>query len=431
MAWSIGFWRAIHKRQVRVEVGIIAATPAQYQYFLVTTAVAAPEHSSKTFSRPTWAEVDLSALQFNARMVTGAHGRSTPLIAVIKADAYGHGAAAVARALITLPEVRMLAVASVDEARVLREAAIETPILLLSAILPEEAEAAIELELTPTLSTLEVARALHQAAQHHGNIASAHFKIDTGMGRLGFPLRDAARIWRQMAEYSHLKITGVFTHFARADEPENEMTPNQLKAFETALSDCEISHREYCVHAANSAAALQFPDSHFGAVRCGIALYGANPIGAQAEPKLKPVMSLRARVTEVRKLRRGDSVSYGATWRAGRDSALAVVPLGYADGYLRGLSNKGEVLVRGRRARVAGRVTMDQILIDVTEYSPRVQVGEMVTAWGRDENNNELRVEEVADLAETIPYELMCRVAPRVPRLYLNEAGNRLSITEH
>jgi alanine racemase len=373
------------------------------------------------FSRPTWAEINLAALKSNAQFLSSARGGSTPLIAVIKANAYGHGAVEVARALLELPQVQLLAVASVDEARVLREAGIRFPILLLSAILPQEAEAAVALDLQPTLSTPEVAVALDEAARLQNKIARAHFKIDSGMGRLGFSPFVAAQFWRALPEYSHLQIAGVFTHFANADASDDEMTPRQLEVFQSVLNECAIAPQEYFVHAANSAASLRYPQAEYSAVRPGIALYGASPFGSETvQNELRPVMSLKARVTEIRNIQRGQSVSYGATWRAARDSQIALVPIGYADGYPRNLSNTGEVLVQGQRCKVAGRVTMDQILVDVTDVAPRVKMGDVVTAWGLDESGGVLRVEEVAERAGTISYELLCRVASRVPRVYLN-----------
>lgn len=389
-----------------------------------------PNLSRPTFSRPTWAEINLAALRSNARVLHRLHGESTPLIAVIKANAYGHGAVEVGRALLELDFVKMLAVASVDEARVLREHQISAPILLLSAILPEEAEAVLAHDLTATLSTLEVAQNLNRAAQTQNKPARVHWKIDTGMRRLGVPHEQAAHFFRELHEYSHLEVEGIYTHFACADEECDEWTSLQISRFEKALGECGISRDKYLVHAANSAGALRYPQARFDAFRCGIALYGASPlqIGAldETEDLLQPVMSLHARVTEIRNVKKGQSVSYGATWTAARDSVLALVPLGYADGYPRNLSNISEVLVRGERCRVVGRVTMDQILIDVTAIAPNVQAGEIVTAWGVDKNGADekggvLRIEEVAQKAETISYELMCRVAPRVTRVYLND----------
>ena len=315
--------------------------------------------------------------------------------------------------------VRAFAVASVDEGRVLRNAGIEKKILLLSAILPEEASAALEADLMPTLSTREVAQALNDAAKGLNKVARAHWKIDTGMGRVGTFHPHAAAFWRELREYSNLQIEGVYTHFACADDESEAFTLQQMAAFETALKECGISSSEYLIHAANSAAAQQFSPSHCGAIRSGIALYGAPPMGIKAgEKAFAPVMSLKARITEVRDISAGRTVSYGATWTAKRNSKIAIVPLGYADGYSRRLSNYGEVLLRGKRCPVVGRVTMDQIFVDATELSPNIQVGETVTAWGRDEAGVLLPVEEVAAWAETISYELLCGVAARIPRIY-------------
>jgi alanine racemase len=374
--------------------------------------------SHPDFSRPTWAEIKLSRLIPNARTLRGA--RRTPLIAVIKANAYGHGAPQVARVLEN--EVLHFAVASVDEGRALRAAGIAAPILVLSAILPAEAAAALRWDLMPTLSTPDVAHALNQAAEKQKKVARAHWKIDTGMGRVGTWYEDAPARLAAWREYSHLEVCGIYTHFACADDDE-EMTLLQNARFEKALRDCESavpgSGREYSRHAANSAGVLRFPQMHHDAIRCGIALYGVSPFGIEKrDENLRPVMSLRARVTEVRHIKKGRSVSYGAMWSASRDSVLALVPIGYADGYRRCLSNRGEILLRGKRCPIVGRVTMDQILVDVTENSPNVTNGEIVTAWGEDENGVSLPVEEVAAKAETIAYEILCGVSARVPRVY-------------
>jgi alanine racemase len=338
----------------------------------------------------------------------------------VKANAYGHGAVQAAHTLEK--NVLHFAVASVDEGRVLRETGITAPILILSAILPDEAAAALHWDLMPTLSTPEVAHALNEAAKTQKKIARAHWKIDTGMGRVGTWHEDAIPTLAAWREYSQLEICGIYTHFASADEDE-EMTLSQNALFEKTLRECETQARlsgwEYSRHAANSAGALRFPQTHHDAIRCGLALYGASPFGLQQrDDNLQPVMSLRSRVTEVRRISKGRSVSYGATWTAPRDSLLALVPIGYADGYPRCLSNRGEVLLREKRCPVVGRVTMDQILVDVTEISPNVAVGEIVTAWGEDENGAILPVEEVADKAETIAYEILCGVSARVPRVY-------------
>ncbi len=378
--------------------------------------VTLPALSSFTsFSRPTWAQIHLPSLRANARVLRGAN--NTPLIAVIKADAYGHGAIEAARVL--QGEAFHFAVASLDEGCVLREAGITEPILILSTILPSEAAYAVEHNLTVTLSRLEVARALNKAAIACQKIATAHWKIDTGMGRVGVWHETAAAMWQKIQEYRAIEVKGIYTHFASADEPDEAYTLQQIAAFEQALAECGIPIAKYLVHAANSPATLRFPQAHYRAIRCGLALYGASPFDdRQYGQQLAPAMSLQARITDVRHIAKDRTVSYGGTWKAQRDSILALVPLGYADGYPRSLSNRGEVLIRGTRCQIAGRVTMDQILVDVTEISPNIQPGEIVTAWGLDQNNIHLPVEEVAAKADTIAYEMLTGVAVRVPRVY-------------
>lgn len=370
-------------------------------------------------SRPhpsTWADIDLAALCFNARQLAGAFG--TDLLAVVKANAYGHGAPAVARALLDsdATRVKILGVARVDEGIELREAGIEAPILILSAILPDEAACAVEFDLMPTLFTPALARALNDAAHQQSRLARAHLKIDTGMGRLGVAVDEAAPFFNSLRQYEHLKIEGIYTHFACADEMPDEMSCRQLEVFERALHKCGVSlnePREMLLHAANSAAALRYSSARYDLARPGLALYGVNPLGSNVAPDvaLKPVMTLRSRVTFVKSVPRGATVSYGATWRAERPSRIATIPIGYADGYARRLSNRAQVLIGGRRAPLVGRVTMDQILVDVTDMP--VEIGDIVTLWG-----DHLPVEEVAEWAETIAYELLCAVAPRVTRVY-------------
>lgn len=387
-----------------------------YSGNLAKVTVTLPALSSfSSFSRPTWAQINLSSLCANARVLRGAN--KSPLIAVIKADAYGHGAVEAARALEE--EAFHFAVASLDEGRALREAGVSQPILILSAILPSETAFAVEHDLTVTLSSLEVARALDEAATARGRVASAHWKIDTGMGRVGVWHEAAVAMWQTLQELRAVEVKGIYTHFASADEPDEAYTLQQIAAFEKTLGQCGIPIAGHLIHAANSAGALRFPQARYSAIRCGLALYGASPFDdRQYGQQLQPAMSLRARITDVRRIAKGRTVSYGATWTAERDSVLALVPLGYADGYPRILSNRGEVLVRGVRCPIAGRVTMDQILVDVTKFSANIQLGEVVTAWGLDEDGIHLPVEEVAVKAETIAYELLTGVAVRVPRVY-------------
>jgi alanine racemase len=367
------------------------------------------------YSRPNWAQIDLDALRYNA-LVLARHAAPARLVAVIKAGAYGHGALQVALALSDLPEVAMLGVASVDEARKLREGGVEPPILLLSAILPEEAPLVVQLNLIATVWTLEVASALQEAAQNNGVDIAVHFKVDTGMSRLGATSCEAVKAYRAISAFPNLVIKGIYTHFASADE-DNEATSVQISCFHEFCAEVELPPG-MLKHASNSAGVLRFPHAHFDLIRPGIALYGVYPCRPEnSDVQLKPVMTWKARLTALKTIPRGQSVSYGATWTAQRESRIAVVPVGYADGYMRSLSNRGQVLLNGELCPVIGRVTMDQILIDVTNLEQAPQLGDEVTIWGRD-----LPVEDVAERAGTIPYELLCAVSARVPRVYLSNA---------
>ena len=365
--------------------------------------------SPLAFSRPNWAEIDLAALRHNAQILA-AHAAPARLVAVMKANAYGHGVLSVARALENLDCVALLGVASVDEARQLQENGIQAPILLLSAILPEEASEVVRLDLIATVFTRELALALQNAAESCNRRAKIHFKIDTGMNRLGANCDEARAIYEFLESQNRLQIEGIYTHFACADEENDDFSPLQLARFQEFLRQIEPS-RAVLRHACNSAATLRFKNAHFDLVRPGIALYGAHPCPLLApDIQLLPVMTWKARITHLKILKAGESVSYGATWTAAQPTKIAVVPCGYADGFLRAFSNRGRVLVNGKLAPVVGRVTMDQILLDVTQIP--TLIGDQVTIFGRG-----LPVETVAAWADTISYELLCAVSARVPRI--------------
>ena len=373
---------------------------------------------SSTSSRPIWAEIDRAAWLHNLRALH--QHTNTPLLCVLKADGYGHGAIELAQTLAasTCSEsaiVKMLGVASVDEGIALRDAGITRPILLLSAILPAEAAAAAEHNLTPTVFTRELAQALDNSAARLQKALPIHVKIDTGMHRLGVPHQKARAFLDALRAYPNLQIEGIYTHFASADE-DAAFTRCQLQRFVDALPD--FGNERPILHAANSAASLQFRETHLDMIRPGIATYGLWPgddLRARRPLDLRPVMNLRARITHLETVPRGEGVSYGAIWRAPRDVKIAVVPAGYADGYPRRASGHAQVLIGGRRCDVVGRITMDQIMVDVTEIE-NVQLGDIVTLWGRD-GESELSADEVAAWAQTIGYEIVCGVAPRVGRI--------------
>lgn len=367
----------------------------------------APSVVKAPFSRPTWAEIDLSALRHNVRLLAELAAPAR-LLAVVKANAYGHGASIVAPALDALPEVAMLGVASVDEGFALRELGVAKPILLLSAMLPEEARSALRARLTPTIWTRELGLALQQAAELERGRADFHFKIDTGMGRLGALEPDARRAFDALRAFDRLDLRGVYTHLSCADEPDDHLSTLQLERFRAFVEEVQPP-RETLRHAANSAAAIRYPSARFDLVRPGLALYGSNPWPA-VPLDLKPVMTWKARVTSLKTVLPGTPVSYGATWRAPQTTRLAVVSCGYADGFRRSLGARAHVVINGEKCPVVGRVTMDQIIVDTG--NTLVQLGDEVTLFGR-----ELPVEEMATWADTISYEILCGVSSRVPRL--------------
>lgn len=394
------------------------------------TPMSNPMHSQSSqphgFSRSTWAEINLAALRHNARAVRVCLRPQSALIAVVKANAYGHGAVQVARALTDgdAPLADMLAVASVDEGIELRDAGIKAPILLLSAILPEEARAVVRANLMATVFTTELAQAVSEAAAHAGVVADVHVKADTGMGRLGAWHESLPELYRQLRQLPAIHIAGIYTHFACADDLNDKLTGPQLEAFTATLAACSVNGsgpHGILIHAANSAALLRYPDTHFAAARPGLALFGVSPLpsGLNAlhgtDVELQPVMTLRSRITHLKHVTDGATVSYGATWRATRQSLIATVPVGYADGYPRCLSNRAKVRIGDTMCPVVGRVTMDQILVDCTDIRPNPCLGANVTLFGP-----ELLVSLVAEWADTIPYEILCGVAHRVPRVYVD-----------
>lgn len=359
------------------------------------------------FSRPTWAEIDLSALRHNVRVLASLAAPAR-LLAVVKANAYGHGSSIVAPALDAMPEVSMLGVASVDEGFALRELGVAKPILLLSAMLPEEARSALRARLTPTIWTRELAMALQQAAELEECRADFHFKLDTGMGRLGALEPEARGEFNSLRAFDRLDLRGIYTHLSCADEEDDALSAVQLDRFRTFLEEVQPP-RAVLRHAANSATLVRFAQGRFDLVRPGLALYGSNP-WPDAPLDLKPVMTWKARVTSLKTVPPGTPVSYGATWRARQTTRLAVVSCGYADGFRRSLGERAHVVINGEKCPVVGRVTMDQIIVDTR--GALVQLGDEATLFGR-----ELPVEEMAAWADTISWEILCGVSSRVPRL--------------
>lgn len=337
-------------------------------------------------------------------------------LGVVKADAYGHGAVEVARRLEALG-CEMLAVAGLDEALELRRAEIQSPILVFGLMPLELADRVVEQNITQTVSSFELAKALSDAAGRQGKTARIHVKLDTGMGRLGVLAHDARQAAKEVAELCalpHLEHEGIFTHFANADGDE-EFTMLQFTRF---LDVLDVLEKEYSLnfairHCAASAAALKYPCTHLDMVRPGIALYGHYPhpsCRGLDGPGLVPVMSMLARVSDVRELPKGTAVSYGCTRVLERDSRVAVLSVGYGDGFHRALSDRFTVQLHGQRVPILGRICMDMCMVDVTDL-PQVRPGDVATLFGPGKP-----IEEAADLLGTIQYELLCHVLPRVPR---------------
>ncbi len=365
-------------------------------------------------ARPAWAEVDLPAIRANAENLGGLLPSGTRLCAVVKADGYGHGAPRVAEAALA-GGADWLAVAILDEALELRAAGFAGPVLILGYTPPEQARLVAGADIRQTVFSMEQARALSAAGLALGKKSRVHIKIDTGMGRIGVTPGDAAEFAAHVAALPGIDVEGVFTHFATADSRDKQYTREQFAAFLRATESIAARGVHIPIrHAANSAAILDIPETHLDMVRAGIALYGLHPSGETGRPvELRPAMRLKARIAMVKSVPAGASLSYGRTYAAPAPAVIATLPLGYADGWPRGLGNRGRVLVCGRYAPVAGRVCMDQFMIDVTAV-PGVAEGAEVTLFG----SPELPVEEIADLLGTINYEIVCGIARRVPRVY-------------
>ena len=363
-----------------------------------------------TAYRPTRAVVDLGAVRHNVRALKPDR---VELMAVVKANAYGHGEEPVARAALEAGAT-WLGVALVEEGIRLRRAGLEAPILLLSELPAEAARDALAAELTPTVYSSTIAGAVTAAGEFLGRRPRVHVKVDTGMHRVGIAPERAVELAARLRERG-AEIEGVWTHFARSEDVDEPTTAEQLKRFREVLDALEAAGiRPRYRHTANSGATIAWPESHLDLVRVGIAMYGIAPGPRLAgSVDLRPAMSLRSRVSHVQRLPAGEAVSYGHRYRLDRDAWIATVPIGYADGYLRGLSNVGRVLVRGARRPVAGTVTMDQILVDCGDDP--VEVGDEVVLFGR-QGDEEIRAEEVAGWAGTLGYEIVCAVGARVPR---------------
>ncbi len=372
---------------------------------------------------PTAAEVDLGALRANFRAIAhlvatraGSPDQAPPgIIAVVKANAYGHGAVPVGRALEDAGAT-MLACADIEEGMALRESGIRLPILVFGALSVSTLDGVLTHDLTPTISTPSAGRALQKAAASRGVRLHCHLKIDTGMNRLGFRFDNLRRTVAEVATHEHLTVDAVYTHFATADDPDDPFFGEQRQRFDRAVGElAALGVRSARRHAANSAALLRDERVWYDFVRPGLLLYGVVPAPLASTLSLRPVLTLRSRLVAVKGLRPGEGVGYGLTWRADGPRTIGVVPAGYADGLDRRLAGRGWVLVRGRRAPIAGAVSMDSLTIDVTGLD--VAPGDEVVILG-EQAGAIIDARETAATIGTIPYEILCRLGSRIQRVY-------------
>jgi alanine racemase len=372
-----------------------------------------------TVHRPVWAEIDLDAIAENVRALRSVTAPAG-VLAVVKADAYGHGAVEVARAAVAAGAAG-LGVALVEEGVELREAGIDGLVLVLSEPVADAAESVVQHRLTPVVYTSGGIDALAKAVASSGagEPLGVHLKIDTGMHRVGCRAEDAVALAQQVRSHPELRLAGTCTHFAVADEPDNPYTTMQMRRFETAVDQLRnASVDPGLLHASNSAGAIAWPAARYDMVRAGIACYGIAPAPAlEGRVALRPALALKARVSHVKMVPAGARVSYGLRYETDRPARIATVPIGYADGVPRALGHRGgHALVRGHRHPIAGTITMDQLMLDVG--AEPVEVGDEVALLGA-QGSETITAQEWADRVDTIAYEIVCGIGPRVPRRYL------------
>ncbi|HET6371161.1 MAG TPA: alanine racemase [Nitrospiria bacterium] len=367
---------------------------------------------------PTFAEIDLQALASNLKQVSACVGKRK-IMGVVKANAYGHGAARVARHLEVFG-VGMLGVAYLVEAVELREAGINLPILLLAGCQVEEIPDLLKHRLTPVVFDEAVLEALGRHAVKENVRLPIHVKIDTGMGRIGVRGEGIVSFIEKAVQTPGIQVEGILSHFAEADIEDRSFAVEQIRIMKEARDALlERGIKIPYSHMANSAAVMELPEAHFNLVRPGLMLYGYSPFEKRGPLSIRPILRLLTRISALKRVPEGTSISYGRTFTTRRESLIATLPIGYADGYPRSLSNRGEMIIRGKRVAVVGRVCMDMTMIDVTAV-PDVSLGDRVTVIG-EEGSVRIWADELARWASTIPYEILCGIGRRVPRYYRGE----------
>lgn len=371
-----------------------------------------------------YAEVDLSAVLYNMERMHEAVSPQTKMIGVIKTDGYGHGAVPIGRELEKLPYVFGYAVATAEEAFILRRAGLSKPILILGYTFPYSYDELVLQEVRPAVFRKDAVEALDVCAGRLGRKAVVHVKVDTGMSRIGIrPDEEGLGFMEWIAGLAHIEVEGIFTHFARADESDHSAALSQLTKFTAFVEEAErrMGKQIPLKHCSNSAGILTLPQANLSLVRAGITLYGLSPSGEVTKEmlSLRPVLSLKSRLVYVKEIEAGTPVSYGGTFVAKERMRIATIPVGYGDGYPRGLSGKGSVLVRGKRAPILGRVCMDQFMVDVSDI-PDVSEGDVVTLIGAD-GGEKITMEELGELSGRFNYELACCLGKRIPRVYVKD----------
>jgi len=369
--------------------------------------------------RPTICGIDHEALRSNLRQIRDKVGSRVKILCMVKANGYGHGATEISQTLARAG-ADAFGVATLEEAVQLREAGIQAPLIVLAGVFPAQLDTFVEYKLTPVVHDLISLKALDRESSRRQVELGVHLKIDTGMGRLGFLAAEADQWIAAIKQAESLHIQGVFSHFSHAESVQGDYTQKQLEIFKRVLGQLRSAGViPDLVHLANSAATITLPAAYFDMVRPGLMLYGVYPSPNMKEQiNLKPALSWKTKILQLKNVPSGTSVSYGQTYVTERESLIATLPIGYADGYPRFLSNRGEALVRGQRARIAGRVCMDLTMIDVTDIR-NVRQGDEVVLLGR-QGGAEISADEIAAWANTISYEILTSIGTRVPRIHYN-----------
>lgn len=382
--------------------------------------------SSLDYLNRVYLKIDLDQICENIRKVIEKVGKDTKVMPVVKADAYGHGAIEVSKALSEIGTYGF-AVATVGEALALRRAGITKPLLILDFVFPNQFETIIRNDIMLTIFQYSIAEKLDAAAAQMGTTAHIHLKIDTGMGRIGYiPDEKSIEEIKRIAELPNIEIDGIFTHFACADSADKTSMNAQLKLFREFVEKLEMLGINIPIkHVCNSAAIIDMHDDFLNMVRSGIITYGLYPSEEVNKDSLdvRPAMELHSVVINVKTINKGDTVSYGSTYVAEKPTVIATIPVGYADGYPRQLSNKGSVLIHGKRAKIVGRVCMDQFMVDVTDI-PDVMIGDNVTLVGKD-GDDFISCEEIGEISGRFNYEFLCCITRRVPRVYMRNGKTR------